>query len=72
VPYTLRRRERRHNPSRPILFTQRCVRQMGRWSSLQKESTSAKVASLHNTITYGSTKGKPGVLPVNVIHVMLT
>jgi hypothetical protein len=28
VPHILRRRERCHNPSRPILFTQRCMRWM--------------------------------------------
>jgi hypothetical protein len=45
VPHILRRRKRRHNPSWPILFTQRYMRQMGRWSSLQKESI-AHVANL--------------------------
>jgi hypothetical protein len=35
-----------------------------------EESTRAKFASLQKTIMYGSTKGKPGVLPVNMTHVM--
>jgi hypothetical protein len=49
VPHTLRRRERRHNPSQPIPFTQRCVRQMGRWSSFRysEEAGSTNQKLLH-------------------------
>jgi hypothetical protein len=41
---------------------------MGRWLPLQKETTSADVASLHKTTTYGSTIGKPEESPVYMIH----
>jgi hypothetical protein len=41
---------------------------MGRWLPLQKGTTSANVANLHKTTTYGGTTGKPEESPVYTIH----
>jgi hypothetical protein len=65
---TQRRRERLHCPSRPAPVTQRCVTRMGRWLPLQKETTSADVASLHKTTTYGGITGKSEESPVCTIY----